>query len=243
MSSNILYRTGQWLHQQLSLKYFFVTAGYCLPWMLLLCAGCIVYGLMGGLLLSPPDYQQGEAFRIIYVHVPSSFMSLFIYTIIGIQSLVFLIWRIKLADMIAVSSCALGATFTFIALITGALWGKPVWGTWWVWDARLTSELILLFLYAGYMGLRNAIPQADRASKCSAILAIMGLVDIPVIHFSVEWFNTLHQGATLSKFAKPSIAPLMLYPLLSMCVGFFLFYVCIVLLRVRSLILRRIDSA
>jgi heme exporter protein C len=199
----------------------------------------MAYGLMGAFFLAPSDYQQGEAFRIMYVHVPSSFMSLLIYTIIGLQSLVFLIWRIKLSDMVAAASCSIGATFTLIALVTGALWGKPMWGTWWVWDARLTSELILLFLYMGYGGLREAIPNPQKAAKLSAILAVVGLVDIPIIHFSVEWFNTLHQGATLSKFAKPSIAPSMLYPLMVMCVGFFLFYLCVLLLRVRTLIVSK----
>jgi heme exporter protein C len=155
-------------------------------------------------------------------------MSLLIYTIIGLQSLVFLIWRIKLSDMVAAASCSIGATFTLIALVTGALWGKPMWGTWWVWDARLTSELILLFLYMGYGGLREAIPNPQKAAKLSAILAVVGLVDIPIIHFSVEWFNTLHQGATLSKFAKPSIAPSMLYPLMVMCVGFLVLSLCII---------------
>jgi heme exporter protein C len=239
MYTRILSGTGRWLHQQLSLKHFFVTAGFCWPWIIGFSLLFMGYGLIGGLFLSPPDYQQGEAFRIIYVHVPSSFMSLFIYTIIGIQSLVFLIWRIKVCDLIAHASASIGAIFTLIALLTGALWGKPMWGTWWVWDARLTSELILLFLYAGYKGLREAIPNRDKAALFSAILALMGLIDIPIIHFSVEWFNTLHQGATLSKFAKPSIAPSMLYPLLAMCVGFCLFYCCIVFLRVRTLIIER----
>lgn len=233
----MLYTARNWLQQQLALKHFFISAGFFWPGIMILALVCIVYGLLGGLFLSPPDYQQGDAFRIIYVHVPSSLMSLLIYTLMGIQSLIFLIWRIKLSDMLAKASCTIGTIFTIIALITGALWGKPMWGTWWVWDARLTSELILLFLYAGYQGLRNAIPNADKAAKLSAILAIMGLVDIPIIHFSVEWFNTLHQGATLSKFSKPSIAPAMLYPLLSMCFGFFLLYCSIVLLRVRTLII------
>lgn len=234
-----LRKTASWLHQQIALKYFFITAGRLLPWVTVLCVGCVAYGLIGGLWLAPPDYQQGEAFRIIYVHVPSSFMSLFIYCLMGIQSLIFLIWHIKLSDTIAVASCSIGITFTLIALITGALWGKPMWGTWWVWDARLTSELILLFLYMGYRGLREAIPNPQKAAKLSAILALVGLVDIPIIHFSVEWFNTLHQGATLSKFSKPSIAPEMLYPLLAMCLGFFFFYLFILLLRVRILIMRR----
>lgn len=243
MIKTSLHSITSWLSQQIALKYFFVTAGQLLPWVVVLCGGCIAYGLIGGLFLSPADYQQGEAFRIIYVHVPSSFMSLFIYTLIGVQSLIFLIWRIKLSDIIASASCSIGATFTLIALITGALWGKPMWGTWWVWDARLTSELILLFLYAGYGGLRQAIPDPKKAAKLSAILAVVGLVDIPIIHFSVEWFNTLHQGATLSAFSKPSIAAEMLYPLLAMCLGFFLFYASILLLRVRTLIIRRSHCA
>jgi len=227
------------LHQQISLKHFYVTSRRILPWIILFSIVLISYGLVGGLFLSPPDYQQGDGFRIIYVHVPSSFMSLLIYSLMGVHSIIFLIWRIKLADIIAEASSLIGATFTLMALITGAIWGKPMWGTWWVWDARLTSELILLFLYVGYMGLRSSSLDWRIASKRCAILAIIGLVDIPIIHFSVEWWHTLHQGATLAKFAKPSIDTLMLYPLISMIIGFFFFYISIVLIRVRAIILYR----
>jgi heme exporter protein C len=199
----------------------------------------MLYGVIGGLFLAPPDYQQGDGFRIIYVHVPAAFLSLAIYSIIFFSSVIFLIWYVKLADIIAKTSVSLGATFTLIALLTGAIWGKPMWGTWWIWDARLTSELILLFLYLGLMGLRGAIRDPRRASYACAILSIIGMVDIPIVHFSVEWWATLHQGATLAKLAKPSIDNEMLFPLLAMIVAFGLFYGIILCLRVRMEILKR----
>jgi len=221
-------------HRLGSPKYCYQILGYCLPWVSLLCAGLMVYGVFGGLFLAPPDYQQGDGFRMIYIHVPAAFLSLMIYGIIFVSSVIYVVWHIKLADAVAKSSALLGATYTVIALFSGALWGKPMWGTWWIWDARLTSELILLFLYVGYMGLRSAIPNPKRAAQACAILAIVGMMDIPIIHFSVDWWATLHQGATLAKFAKPSIAPEMLYPLLAMIAGFGLFYAVIVSIRVRG---------
>jgi heme exporter protein C len=223
----------------ISLKHFYFGAGKILPWLIGTCTLLSLYGIISGLYLAPPDYQQGEAFRIIYVHVPAAFLSLGVYAVMGVSSIVFLIWRIKIADLIAKNSASLGATFTLIALITGALWGKPMWGTWWIWDARLTSELILLFLYAGYMGLRSAIADPNRAAKGGAMLAVLGLVDIPIIHFSVEWWATLHQGPTLSKLAKPSIAPEMLDPLISLIFAFGFFYLSVLCLRLRSHILRQ----
>lgn len=227
------------LSKLVSPKYCYQISGYFTPWVCLLCAILMVYGMVGGLFLAPDDYQQGAAYRIIYIHVPCAFLSLSIYTIIFLCGSIYLIWRIKIADIIAAASAQLGAIYTLIALLTGALWGKPMWGTFWVWDARLTSELVLLFLYLGYMGLRSAITETERAAKASAILAVVGMVDIPIVHFSVEWWATLHQGATLSKFAKPSIAPEMLYPLLAMITGFFFFYGALLLVRVRSEILKR----
>jgi len=185
------------------------------------------------------DYQQGDAFRIIYLHVPAAVLSLGIYTVIFLCSLLFLVWRIKLADVIACASAPIGATYTGIALATGAIWGKPMWGTWWVWDARLTSELILLFLYFGYMGLRSAIREVNDAAKMGGLLALVGMVDIPIVHFSVDWWQTLHQGATLSKFAKPSMHLDMLYPLYGLIVGFGLCYVSLLLIRARILLLAR----
>ena len=197
------------------------------------------YGLLAGLFLAPLDYQQKEAVRIMYVHVPCAILSLSIYTIIGMMSIIHLIWKIKLADIIAEVSCAFGATVTLLALVSGSLWGKPMWGTWWIWDARLTSELILLFLYLGYIGLRNAIVDKQVAAKVAAILAIVGLIDIPIIHYSVNWWHTLHQGASISKFGKPSIDLAMLYPLLSTLIGLFMLYCALVCIKARAKILWR----
>jgi len=220
-------------------KYCYQLIGKILPWTSIACLICMSYGLYAGLFLAPADYQQGEAFRIMYVHVPCAILSLTIYSILFASSLVFLVWRLKIADIIAEASGGIGATYTLLALITGAIWGKPMWGTWWVWDARLTSELILLFLYFGYLGLRSAIRDPNTAARAVAILAIVGMVDIPIVHFSVEWWETLHQGPSLSKFTKPNIAKEMLYPLLGMLAGFFLFYLNVLLYRMRSLLLYR----
>jgi heme exporter protein C len=230
---------SNYFHKLSSPKYSYQITGICLPWFALICLGLMAYGTWSGLWLAPKDYQQGDAFRIIYVHVPCAFLSLAIYSIIFGSSIIYLVWRIKLADIVAAVSAQLGAIYTLIALLSGAFWGKPMWGTWWIWDARLTSELILLFLYLGYMGLRSAISEFERAAKACAILAIVGMVDIPIIHFSVEWWTTLHQGATLSKLAKPSMAPEMLSPLLIMIAAFFLFYCTLLMMRVRSEILKR----
>lgn len=202
------------------------------------CVGLLLYGVIGGLFLAPPDYQQGDSFRIIYVHVPAAFLSLAIYSVIFVNSIIFLVWHLKVADIIAKASAAMGATYTAIALVTGSFWGKPMWGTWWIWDARLTSELILFFLYLGYLGLRSAIKEPKRAGAACAILAIIGMIDIPIIHFSVEWWATLHQGPTLAKFAKPSIAKEMLYPLLAMIGGFTFFYGLVLGIKVRMGILQ-----
>jgi heme exporter protein C len=197
------------------------------------------YGLLAGLFIAPIDYQQKEAVRIMYVHVPCALLSLSVYTIIGVTSLIYLIWKIKIADVIAKVSAPFGAAVTFIALISGSLWGKPMWGTWWVWDARLTSELILLFLYLGYIGLRAAIHDQKIAANMAAILAVVGLIDIPIIHFSVNWWNTLHQGASITSFAKPSIDVAMLYPLMSTIIGLYMVCGALILLNARTEVLWR----
>ena len=197
----------------------------------------------GGLVLAPPDYQQGDGFRILYVHAPSAWMSMFIYVSMAIAAAVGLIWRMKLAHAFAASCAPVGASFTFLALVTGAVWGKPMWGTWWVWDARLTSELILLFLYLGYMALRASFDDPQRADRASAVLAIVGVINVPIIHYSVVWWNTLHQGATVTKLDTPSIDLAMLVPLLAMIVGFMLFFAAVMCDRVRAEILRRERSA
>lgn len=197
------------------------------------------YGLVTGLFIAPVDYQQKEAMRIMYIHVPTAILSLSVYTIIGCMSFVYLIWKVKLADVIAQVSAPFGAVVTALALITGSIWGKPMWGTWWVWDARLTSELILLFLYFGYMGLRSAITDQRVAASMCAILALVGLIDIPIIHFSVNWWNTLHQGASLTRLAKPSIDAAMLYPLLSVLAATYFLYFAIICLQGRAEVLWR----
>ena len=229
----------RYFHRFGSPPHFYRIAGRLLPWLWGACLLLMAYGLWGGLVLAPPDYQQGDSFRIIYVHVPSAWMSMFVYVVMAVCGGIGLIWRMKLADVVASASAPIGASFTFLALATGSLWGKPMWGTYWVWDARLTSELILLFLYLGYMGLQSAIPDRRNAARASAVLALVGVVNIPIIHFSVEWWNTLHQGATVTKLDKPSIHVSMLIPLLAMAAAFQLFYFCVLLMRARCELLDR----
>ncbi len=219
-------------------NYYKLTKKIFIP-LSLLSALCISYGIIGGLFLAPPDYQQGDGFRIIYIHVPAAFLSLFIYVFMALMSGSYLVFKLKLADVLAKSSAFIGASFTLIALTTGAIWGKPMWGTWWIWDARLTSELILLFLYLGCIILRDAFDDEQKSSFIASLLALFGVVNIPIIHFSVNWWNTLHQGATLSKLQAPSIASTMLYPLLSMILGFFLLYFVMLILCSQAEILIR----
>ncbi len=229
----------RWFHKLASLKNFYRLAEILLPWLAAICAILLVVGLYRGLFVAPTDYEQGESYRIIYVHVPAAWMSMFVYVVMAFCSAIFLVWKMKLADIVAEVSAPIGAAFTFLALSTGSLWGKPMWGTWWEWDARLTSELILLFLYIGYMALRSAFDNRRTAAKAAAVLALVGVVNIPIIHFSVEWWNTLHQPASITKFDKPSIHISMLIPLLMMAVGFKLFYIVNMLSRARSVILER----
>ncbi len=226
-----------WFHRLASPVYFYDIAGVVVPWTAILGVALFTAGSVWGLAFAPADYQQGDSFRIIYVHVPAAAFSMGAYVFMAISAGIGLVWRIKLASMSARSAAPVGAAFTALALATGSLWGKPMWGTWWIWDARLTSELILLFLYLGYMSLQEAIEDRDTAYRASAVLALVGLVNIPVIHYSVEWWYTLHQGATIFKFDKPSIAPGMLWPLLVMLGAYGLLFATIVLVRVRNEIL------
>ena len=228
-----------WFHRMASPAYFYKLAGQLLPWCIVATIILMLVGLVGGLVFAPADYQQGDGFRIIYVHVPSAWMSMFVYMVMAVNSAIFLIWHIKLSDIVARSSAVIGASFTFLALITGSIWGKPMWGTWWVWDARLTSELLLLFLYLGYIGLRSAIDDRRVAGKAGSILALVGAINIPIIHYSVVWWNTLHQAPSVSKFDNPSIEMNMLVPLLCMAIAFKLFYLCILLINSRSELLEQ----
>jgi len=196
-------------------------------------------GLYFALLNSPVDYQQGETVRIMYVHVPSAWLGMFAYMVMASASLIALVFRHPLADVCAKSAAPLGAAFTFLALATGSLWGRPMWGTWWVWDARLTSMLILLFLYFGYIALWATIEEPVRAARAAAVLALVGSINVPIVHYSVVWWNTLHQPASVFRVDGPEIAGSMLIPLMLMAVGFTFFFVTMLLVRMRVEILRR----
>jgi heme exporter protein C len=204
------------------------------PWVLAAVVLTLLPGLYFALFSSPVDYQQGHTVRIMYIHVPSAWMALFCYTAMAVASAVALIWKHPLADVGAKSIAPLGAAFTFLALITGSLWGKPMWGTWWVWDARLTSMLVLFFLYLGYISLRGAFDDPARGARSAAILALVGFVNVPIIKFSVDWWNTLHQPASVIRMDGPTIHPDMLLPLILMAVAFKLLFVWVVLLKMRS---------
>jgi heme exporter protein C len=208
-----------------------------LPWTSAAAIVLLATGLVWGFVFAPPDYQQGESVRIIYIHVPAAWMALFVYTCIALASASALIWRHPLGDLIARAASPLGAGFTFIALVSGSLWGKPMWGAYWVWDARLTSMLILLFLYLGHMALLGAFDDASRGNRAAAILAIVGFVNVPIIKFSVDWWNTLHQPASVFRMGGPTIDPSILIPLLITALGFTFFFVSLLFIRVRSEIL------
>jgi heme exporter protein C len=227
------------LHRFASPRYFYNLSGRLIPWLGWFTLLLMLAGLYLGLVWAPTDYQQGDSYRIIFIHVPSAWMSMFIYVVMAVASAIMLVWKIKLADVVAQSSAVVGASFTFLALVTGSLWGKPMWGAWWVWDARLTSELILLFLYFGYMALRAAIEDRNTAARAGAVLSLVGVVNIPIIHYSVYWWNTLHQGATVTKFDAPSIDIRMLIPLLVMALAFKLYYVTTMLMSARCEVLER----
>lgn len=228
-----------WLHRFGSPPHLYGLAGTLVPWLAWPAALAIAAGLYGGLVLAPPDYQQGDGFRIIYVHAPSAWLSLMAYTWMAVAAGIGLIWRMKVAHAVAASCAPVGAWFTVAALCTGMLWGKPMWGTYWAWDPRLTAELVLLFLYLGYIGLRSAIEDPQRADRTSAVLAIVGVVNVPIVRYSVEWWNSIHQAPSVMKFGKPSISWPMLTPLLIMFIGFTLLFVALLLVRLRGEILRR----
>ncbi len=232
-----------WIQRLASPKIFYSIAGQLIPWLLTGFGILTIVGLYWGLFIAPIDYQQGDSYRIMFLHVPAAWMSMLIYFVMAVWSIIGLVWRIKLADMVAKSSALIGVAFTLIALLTGSIWGKPMWGTWWVWDARLTSELVLFFLYLAYMALGNAFSNPQSGARASAVLAIVGLINLPIIHYSVNWWNTLHQGASVSKIGAPSIHIDMLIPLLLMTAAFKLMYGGLVLIRTRNeVLLREQDS-
>ncbi len=218
---------------------FYPLAGRLIPVFAVLAAALAAAGLYIGLFVAPTDFQQGEGYRVIFIHVPAAWMSMFIYLVMAFWSAIGLAWNTRLSFMMARALAPTGALFTFLALWTGAFWGKPMWGAWWVWDARLTSELILLFLYMGYMALQAAIDDPRRADRAGALLNLVGVVNVPIIYFSVVWWNTLHQGASVSLTRAPSMAQTMLWGMLVMALATWFYTLAVTLARVRTLILER----
>lgn len=214
-------------------------AGTALPWFGALAVALTLLGLWIGLGAAPTDAQQGEVYRIIFIHVPAAWMSMVIYLAMAFWAGVGLVFNARSASALALALAPTGALMTFIALWTGALWGKPTWGAWWVWDARLTSELILLFLYIGYLSLHAAIDDTRRADRAAALLALVGVVNVPIIYFSVKWWNTLHQGASVNLLRAPSMATTMLVGMLVMALAFWMYSIAVALLRLRVILLER----
>ncbi|QPG05047.1 heme ABC transporter permease [Salinimonas marina] len=229
----------KWLHPYAKTQAAYRLCQRLTPWFAAISAALLIPGTLWGLLFTPADYQQGDSFRIIYIHVPAAMLSMSTYVAMALAALVGIVWQWRTAFMAMIAMAPVGAAMTFIALFTGAAWGKPMWGTWWVWDARLTSELILFFLYCGVIALYGTFDDKQQAGKAAGVMALVGVVNIPVIHFSVEWWNTLHQGATITKFDKPSIAAEMLWPLLMNIGGMAMFIATLTCLRLKNEIIRR----
>ena len=226
-----------WFHKFGSPPYFYRVAGRWVPWLYAIAFALGAWGFYGGLFIAPADYQQGESFRIMYVHVPCAWMGLFAYGFMAVNGFIALVWRIKLSEILAMSAAPVGAAFTFITLVTGSLWGKPMWGTWWTWDARLTSELVLLFLYFGVIGLYHAIEDTRQAARAAAFLALIGVVNLPIIHYSVQWWNTLHQAQTVNLLGNSKIDARMLWPLLVLAIATHVYFFASVLARARAMLI------
>ena len=229
----------QIFHKLGSPKWFFGIASTLMPWLLVVGAALLLTGIVWGLGFAPQDYLQGNSFRIIFIHVPSAFLAQSVYIMMAVAALVTLVWRMKLADVFVKAVAPVGAVLTFLALFTGAVWGKPTWGTWWIWDARLTSMLILLFLYFGVMALGAAISDEKSSARAVAVLVLVGVVNIPIIKYSVEWWNTLHQPATFKLTEKPSMPAEMWVPLLLSVLGLYLIFGWLACLRMQTHILAR----
>ena len=229
----------KWLHPYAKTEKVYSICHSWFPWTFAMGSLMLLVGVCWGLAFAPMDYQQGDAFRIIYIHVPGALLSMSTYSAMAIAAFIGLVWQVRVSDMAVAAIAPVGAVLTFIALVTGAIWGKPTWGTWWVWDARLTSQLIMLFLYLGVIALYKAYDDKQQAGKAAGVMALVGVVNLPIIHYSVEWWNTLHQGATITKFAKPSIANSMLWPLLLCLFGLAIVVAAAVMLRLQNEILSR----
>lgn len=228
-----------WFHKLGSPKWLYATLQRWIPWLAILAFVLLVSGAVWGLAIAPVDYKQGNSYRIIYIHVPASFVALAGYYVMAIAGAVNLIWRMKVADMALRAIAPVGAAMTFLALITGAIWGKPTWGAWWVWDARVTSMLILFFLYIGVLTLHDSYRNKDAGGRACAVLALVGTVNIPIIYKSVDWWYSLHQPATIKFVGESTIDSSMLYPLLTMVIGFYVFFALATALQLRAEIVHR----
>lgn len=222
---------------------FYALAGKMIPWFAIPAGLLFIAGLYVGFIVAPTDFQQGDAYRIMFIHVPAAWMGMLLYVLMAFYAGIGWAFNARLASMMASSISITGALFTLISLVTGSLWGKPTWGTWWVWDARMTSTLILLFLYIGFISLQSAIDEPRRADRAGAVLAVVGVINVPIIYFSVQWWNTLHQGATIRILNKPTIAAPMLAAMLIMLAACWLYSIAVVLVRVRYIILDREQNA
>ncbi len=229
----------RWFYQLASPRWCYQITGKLLPGFVVATLLLITIGTVWGLAFAPQDYQQGNSFRIIYLHVPAAYMAQSIYMTMALAGAIGLIWKMKVADMVAKSCAPIGASLAVLALATGAIWGKPTWGSYWVWDARLTSMLILLFLYLGIIALNSAIESESTAAQSTAVLALVGLVNIPIIKYSVDWWNTLHQPATFKITERPAMPPDMWIPLLILVIGFYCFFAVTLMMRLRNEIIRR----
>lgn len=213
---------------------FMRVSGTVLPPLALATVVVLAIGLYLALFVAPPDYQQGESVKIMFVHVPAAWMALFAYLVVAVASAIALVWRHPLAEIAAQAAAPVGAAFTFVCLVTGSLWGKPMWGTWWAWDARMTSVLVLFFLYLGYIALVNAFDDMSRGARAGSVLALVGVVNLPIIKFSVDWWNTLHQADSVFRMGGPTIDPSMLWPLMIMALGYLLLFKTLLLVRMRT---------
>jgi len=232
-------RVTRWFHQLGSPPYFDRFAARWAPWLYAVGALVMLWGIWQGLFVVPSDYQQGDSFRILYIHVPSAWMSMAVFGLMAVYAAIALIWRIKLCEILAMACAPIGAWFTLITLVTGSIWGKPMWGTWWDWDPRLTTELILLFLYLGVIGLYHAIDDRRTAARAAALLAIVGVVLLPIIRYSVVWWHSLHQGQTISLFGESKMDASMLPPLWAMVIGTHVWFGGSLLARARADNIRR----
>src|SRR3954453_2965865 len=231
------------IYKYASPSNFYPLAGKLIPWFAIPASLLFIVGLYVGFFVAPTDFQQGDAYRIIFIHVPAAWMGMMLYVLMAAYAGIGWAFNARLASMMATSLSITGALFTFLSLVTGAFWGKPTWGTWWVWDARMTSTLILLFLYIGFISLQSSIEDPRRADRAGAVLALVGVINVPIIYFSVQWWNTLHQGATVSMTRAPSMAQTMLWGMLLMALCFWMYAIAAALSRARSIILEREQNA